>query len=64
MLSGLCYFLVFSELLNWSSFRRQFSLKPVKVDGGVLLGLHKHLDLDLVYAVIVDWKISAELSLT
>lgn len=62
MLSGLCYFLVLSELLNWSSFGRQFSLKPVKVDSGILLGLHGHLDLALIQVVIVDWKISASLS--
>lgn len=51
-----------SALLTWTSYGREFSLKPMKVNGEVPLGLQQNLHLPLVKGIITDRQISASLS--
>lgn len=43
-----------SALLILTSYRREFSLKPVKVNGELPLGPHQNSDLALVQGIITD----------
>lgn len=60
-LCGPIYFLKLC-ITNLNQLWKKFSLKLMKVNGEVPLGLHQNLDLALVQGIITDRQISASLS--